>query len=58
MSKLSKDQAELQKAKTGNARSVQEAQEMGLDQVRLLQGELERQSQYFKTEEKRYLDEI
>ena len=31
---------------------------MGMDQVKLLQNELERQSQYFKQEEKRYLDEV
>ena len=31
---------------------------MGLDQVKLLQSELDRQNEYFKKEEKRYLSEI
>ena len=43
MTKLSKDQAELNKHKESNARSVKEAQDMGFDQVKLLQNELDRQ---------------
>ena len=43
MTKLTKDQAELQKHKETNARSVKEAQDMGFDQVKLLQNELDRQ---------------
>ena len=58
MTKLTKDQAELHKHKEVNSRSVKEAQDMGFDQVKMLQHELERQSSYFKMEEKQYLDEI
>ena len=31
---------------------------MGFDQVKLLQSELDRQNEYFKKEEQRYLEEI
>ena len=58
LQKLTKDQDALQKAKQSQAQSVRAVQDMGLDQVKLLQSELDRQNEYFKKEEKRYLSEI
>ena len=48
----------MQKAKQTNAQSVRAVKDMGFDQVKLLQSELDRQNEYFKKEEKRYLSEI
>ena len=58
VTKLSQDQVELNKYKKDYQRHVKEARDMGFDQVKILQVELQKQSEFFRLQEKGYRDEI